>query len=201
MQSQRQSEANKKGALPKEEDAEGKEKLKYTHNADVGIGEVDTACGGVGQCNAAGGTAGNRNDGRCAQGSSLTGCISRFCRLSTRNNYTAGEQRKGNSNVGAACYRCVGIIFDQVDTGTVEGKVGGSGSMLDAVAAGNPVGSKQHRRAAGYRLLGVIDRVQIAGSIWAGIWVRCRSSRRTWARAAAAGAARIAGRVAGQNRK
>ena len=111
--------------------------------------------------------------------------------MSTRNNYTAGEQRKGNSNVGAACYRCVGIIFDQVDTGTVEGKVGGSGSMLDAVAAG----------AAGYRLLGVIARVQIAGSIWAGIWVRCRSSRRTWARAAAAGAARIAGRVAGQNRK
>ena len=43
MQSQRQSKANKKGALPKEEDAEGKEKLKYTHNADVGIGEVDTS--------------------------------------------------------------------------------------------------------------------------------------------------------------
>ena len=131
----------------------------------------------------------------------MTGCISRFCRLSTRNNYTAGEQRKGNSNVGAACYRCVGIIFDQVDTGTVEGKVGGSGSMLDAVAAGNPVGSKQHRRAAGYRLLGVIDRVQIAGSIWAGIWVRCRSSRRTWARAAAAGAARIEQEVNPNHRK
>ncbi len=201
MQSQRQSKANKKRRPPKEEDAEGKEKLKYTQNADVGIGEVDTACGGVGQCNAAGGTAGNRNDGRCTQGSSLAGCINRFCRLSTRNNYTAGEQRKRNSNVGAACDRCVGIIFDQVDTGTVEGKIGGSGSMLDAVATGNPVGSKQHRRAAGYRLFGVIDRIQIAGSVWTGVRIGRRSCWRTRIRAATAGAAGIAGRVAGQNRK
>ena len=70
---------------------------------------------------------------------------------------SAGEQRHRDGDVGAGRDGDIGIVLHQVDAGTGKGEGGCTGGVLDAVAAGEPVGGEQDRVVGGDGLLGLVD--------------------------------------------
>lgn len=131
--------------------------LEDAHDADVGVGDIDAARGGVGKGDVAGGAAGDGDDGGGAERLELAGGADGGRRLGAGDDRSAGQQRHRDGDVGAGGDIDVGVILHQVDAGAGQGEGGCTGGVLDAVAAGEPVGGEQDRVVGGDGLLGLVD--------------------------------------------